>query len=90
MVVLEAMSAGLPVIATAIPVFREYVTDRRDALLVPPADADALAGAMLEMAGDEGLRRYLTENRRPAAARFTWQTSARRHMEIYDEVAAPR
>ena len=36
--VLEALSAGLPVVASDIPVFREYLTDGRDALLVPPAD----------------------------------------------------
>ena len=49
--VLEAMAAGLPVVATDIPVFREYLTPGVDALLVPPADPAALAGAMADADG---------------------------------------
>ena len=71
--VLEAMSAGLPVVATDIPVFREYLTDGRDALLVPPADVDRLAEAMARLMADEALRRRLVEGGRQVAARYTWE-----------------
>lgn len=81
--VLEAMSAGLPVIATDIPVFREYLTHCRDALLVPPADPEALAAAMQSMMTDGDLRRRLADNGRALAARYTWEASARRHLAIY-------
>ena len=91
LVVLEAMAAGLPVITTDIPVFREYLTHRRSALLVPPADAGALAGAMRELMADAPLRQSLVAGGREVAARFTWDAAARRHRQIYDElaVAAP-
>src|SRR5262249_34502963 len=46
LVVLEAMSAALPVVASDLPVFREYLTSGRDALLVPVGDPAALAGAL--------------------------------------------
>ncbi len=86
--VLEAMSAELPVVATDIPVFREYLTDGRDALLVPPTDVDALAEAMAALMADEELRRRLVAGGLEVAARYTWEATARRHLEIYDEVAA--
>ncbi len=81
--VLEAMSSGLPVIATDIPVFREYLTHCHDALLVPPADPAALAAAMRSMMVDGALRRRLAENGRAVAARYTWEASARRHLTLY-------
>ena len=59
--VLEAMAAGLPVVATDIPVFREYLTPGVDALLVPPADPAALAGAMADVMADADLRRRLAD-----------------------------
>ena len=43
--VLEAMSAGLPVVASDLPVFREYLRPGQDALMVPVDDAAALAAA---------------------------------------------
>jgi len=85
--VLEAMSAGLPVIATDMPVFREYLTDGRDALLVPPADPPQLAEAMRALAVDAALRARLVDGGRDVARRFTWEATARRHVEIYAEVA---
>ena len=45
--VLEAMSAGLPVVASDLPVFGEYLTSGRDALLVPVDDPSALAGGIV-------------------------------------------
>ena len=83
LVVLEAMAAGLPVVATDIPVLREYLTPGVDALLVPPADPGALAGAMGELMADEPLRRRLADAGRQVAARFTWADAARRHQQVY-------
>ncbi|HET9972969.1 MAG TPA: MSMEG_0565 family glycosyltransferase, partial [Streptosporangiaceae bacterium] len=53
--VLEAMSAGLPVVASDLPVFREYLRPGRDALMVPVDDAGALATALAAVLGDEAL-----------------------------------
>ena len=53
--VLEAMSAGLPVVATDLPVFREYLRPGQDALMVPVDDAGALAAALGTVLDDAAL-----------------------------------
>ncbi|MGH3512993.1 MAG: MSMEG_0565 family glycosyltransferase, partial [Pseudonocardiaceae bacterium] len=88
--VLEAMSQDLPVIATDLPVFREYLTDHVDALLPRVADAASLAGAMRELATDPGLRERLRAAGRALLPRFTWEASARRHLEVYAKIRAAR
>jgi len=52
MVALEAMERGRPVVASAVGGLPEIVDDGRTGLLVPPGDADALAGAIRELASD--------------------------------------
>jgi glycosyltransferase involved in cell wall biosynthesis len=81
--VLEAMSAGLPVITSDLPVFREYLSPGRDALLVPVGDVGGLATALLGVLTEEPLRERLAVAGRELARRFTWQESARRHLEVY-------
>jgi glycosyltransferase involved in cell wall biosynthesis len=77
------MAAGAAVIAADIGGIPEAVEDA--GILVPPDDADALAGALGALADDEGL---LEERRRAALAharRRDWSTSRAR----LDEVLAP-
>ncbi len=81
--VLEALAAGLPVVATDIPVFREYLTDGKSALLVPPGDAGALAEAMLHVATDRDLREALAKASPAVAGRFTWEACANQHVQVY-------
>jgi glycosyltransferase involved in cell wall biosynthesis len=59
--VLEAMAAGLPVVATAVSGIPEAVEDGATGLLVPPEDADALARALGELARDPERRRRMGE-----------------------------
>jgi glycosyltransferase involved in cell wall biosynthesis len=56
---LEAMAAGLPVIATQVGGVAEIVEHDRTGLLVPPDDPHALAAALARLAGDRRLRRRL-------------------------------
>jgi glycosyltransferase-like protein len=88
LVVLEAMSADLPVVATDMPVFREYLTHGADSLLVPVEDAASLADAMQELMVDHELRARLCEGGRQVVDRFTWPESARQHLAVYGEVAS--
>ena len=81
--VLEAMSAGLPVVASDLPVFREYLAPGRDALLVPVNSPAALAGALTSVLGDPRLAGRLREAGRTVAARFTWEATAAEHKTIY-------
>ena len=87
--VLEAMAARLPVVATDIPVFREYLTPDEDALLVPPADAVALAGAMRSLVDDEALRDRLGAAGARVASRFTWEAAASRQLAVYAGIRLP-
>ncbi|HEX2251430.1 MAG TPA: MSMEG_0565 family glycosyltransferase [Gemmatimonadales bacterium] len=83
--VLEALAAGLPVLATDIEVFREYLSDDT-ALLVPPGDAEKLASALVRLATDANLRETLARSGPQVAARFTWDACADRHIAIYETV----
>ena len=56
---LEAASAGRPIITTDAPGCRELVRHRREGVLVPPRDVDMAARALLELAGDPALRKRL-------------------------------
>jgi glycosyltransferase-like protein len=85
--VLEAMSAGLPVVTSDLPVFREYLEPGRDALLVPLRDVDGLAAALVAVLTDEMLRDRLAVAGRRLVQRFTWAESARRHLEVYADLA---
>ena len=84
--VLEAMSAGLPVVASDLPVFREYLRPGRDALMVPADDAGALAAALASVLDDEGLAARLRAAGHAVSARFTWAASAAEHQGIYASV----
>lgn len=56
---LEAMAAGVPAVATAVGAVPEMVTDRKEALLVPPADPGALARALAELSSNPRQRREI-------------------------------
>jgi glycosyltransferase involved in cell wall biosynthesis len=80
--VLEAMAAGVPVIAADIPVIRELAGD---AVLYPSAgDAGGWAEAIQALAGDPTLRRTLVEAGRTRTARLTWDRTAERTLAAYD------
>jgi glycosyltransferase-like protein len=85
--VLEAMSAGLAVVASDLPVFREYLRPGRDALLVPVDDAPALAMALAAVLDDRRLAGRLRSAGRMVAARFSWDRSAAEHQAIYAAVS---
>lgn len=84
--VLEALAAGLPVVASDLPVFGEYLVDGESALLPPVADDAALSAAMRRLVDDAGLRERLRAGGRAVLPRFTWEAAARRHREIYAQV----
>jgi glycosyltransferase involved in cell wall biosynthesis len=57
----QALATGTPLITADTPAARELLVDRESALLVPPGDAAALAGAIRRVANDEALRHRLGE-----------------------------
>jgi phosphatidylinositol alpha-mannosyltransferase len=87
-VLLEAMAAGVPVVASDIPGYDEVVTDELDGLLVAPGDAIALAAAIARVLGDPDVSTRLAEAGRARAAAFDWGTVAARLEELYAGAAA--
>jgi len=85
---LEAMAAGKPVISTALPTGLAWVNRHGvTGLLVPPANADALADAMNRLLEDDALRQRLGEAaRRYVGEHFTRQRMARAVLALYEEV----
>jgi glycosyltransferase involved in cell wall biosynthesis len=82
--VLEAYAVGTPVVSSNRGALPEVAGDA--ALLVEPQDADALAGALLRVTSDDGLRRDLVARGRERAARFSAREMARRTADVYREV----
>jgi glycosyltransferase involved in cell wall biosynthesis len=89
MVLLEAMAAGRPVVATPVGGTPELVVDGETGLLVPPRDAQALAAALKRVLDDRELAQRLGEaGRRRVSERFTLARMTGRMLELYDEVSA--
>jgi glycosyltransferase involved in cell wall biosynthesis len=87
-VVLEALAAGRPVVASRVAGIPEVIEDGRSGLLVPPADAAALAAALRRLAEDPTTRARLgCAARRDALARFGWTATARALEECYAQAA---
>lgn len=79
---LEAMAAGVPVVAARAPGLIE--TCGQAAVYADPYDAQDLADAIARVAGDAALRRDLTERGRRHAAEFSWARAARAHVRAYN------
>ncbi|MGH7361492.1 MAG: glycosyltransferase, partial [Candidatus Methylomirabilales bacterium] len=82
-VLLEAMAAGKPVIASDIPGYATVVQDGVQGLLVPPRDDRALAAALLRLMNDPDLRRTMGARGRAHAQQYSWETVADRVMDYY-------
>ena len=85
-VIVEAMLAGVAVIASAAGGPREIVTDNVDGVLYPPGDVAALARAMERLRGDALLRTRLSDSGRIRAQNFSPHFAAGSVMTLYRRV----
>jgi glycosyltransferase involved in cell wall biosynthesis len=84
---LEAASAGRPIVATDVPGCRDVVTDGLNGYLVPPRDAAALASALLKLAADGALRRQMgAEGRRLVLEKFTHTRINAENFGVYNQL----
>ncbi|MEA2157520.1 MAG: hypothetical protein QOE11_3660 [Solirubrobacteraceae bacterium] len=83
---LETMACGLAPIATATPGPRELVDDGVNGLLVPVADADALAEAMLRLVDDAAVRRRLAAAAQSSAQTFSWSHTASQRLALFERL----
>lgn len=87
MPIVEAMSMGLPVIATRGGAFPELVEDEKTGLLVERGDADALAEAILRLLGDDNLRIAMREaGQQRAVEKFAWDYQAQKLLHHYQQL----
>ncbi|HET9952706.1 MAG TPA: glycosyltransferase family 4 protein [Candidatus Eisenbacteria bacterium] len=70
--ILEALSAGIPVVSTDAGGIPDVVTNEVQALLVPPRDPEAMAAAVLRLEREPGLRERLVAEGLRHVERFTW------------------
>ena len=84
-VLLEAMAAGVPVVATEIEGYASVVDHGLNGLLVPPKDAEQLADAIASLLRDPELRAQLSSNGALRADEFRWDRVARRVMDYYHQ-----
>lgn len=90
-VLLEAMAANLPIVATAVGGVPEMVENNESALLVPPNDPPSIAGAIARLLTDKELAQRLTTNAATLVdTRYTPEDYVRSLVEIYREVIDAR
>jgi phosphatidylinositol alpha-mannosyltransferase len=89
-VLVEAMAAGLPVVASDIPGYREVVRHEAEGILVPPSDHRRLADAVGRLLDEPDLARRLGEAGRDRARRYSWDQVAREVEAAYEEALGGR
>ena len=83
MVLLEAMSQRLPVVATPVGCATMLVRDGDTGLIVPPRNSDALAAALNRMLDDPALRASVAERAFQRVREMSWTRTARETLNVY-------
>ncbi len=85
-VLIEAMAARVPVVASAIDGYMQVAQDGRSAELVPPGDPSALAAAIEEMTTDRERSEEFVRAGRRRAGEFSMSALADRYLAAYEEL----
>jgi len=85
---LEAMAAGLPIIATSAPGIVDQVEHGREALLSPCGAPEMLAESMRKVSSDSILKNQLGANATERAQNFSWDNVALKYTALYERLIA--
>ena len=86
LILVEAMAAGVPIIASRVGAIPEVTQSGRAARLVASEDADALAREILNLAGCDAMRDRVARVGRQRAEDFSWQQSVEAISSLYDRI----
>jgi phosphatidylinositol alpha-mannosyltransferase len=89
-VLLEAMAAGCPVVASDLPGYRTVIQPGENAVAFPVGDVSTLARTLAALAEDPARRRVLAERGRARALEYAWPRVADRLEEVYRRVLGHR
>jgi glycosyltransferase involved in cell wall biosynthesis len=89
-VLLEAMQAGLPIVASKTGGIPDVIEDGVNGLLVPPGNPEALAHAIDRLLADRDLAYRLSEGARERGKDYDWEVLAERVLAVYRGVTAGR
>jgi phosphatidylinositol alpha-mannosyltransferase len=86
-VLVEAMAAGTPVVASDLDAFRRVLLDGAAGCLVPVDDSAHLAQALIDVLGDDAAAGRYVKTATEAVQRYDWSVVARQIMRVYETVA---
>jgi len=89
-VLMEALAAGVPVVASNIEGFAGVITDEVEGLLVAPKDDEAIAAAVIRLIKNPALRKGLASRGQAQAAHYSWDNVARRVLSYYERLLYER
>jgi glycosyltransferase involved in cell wall biosynthesis len=87
-VLLEAMSCGLPVLATDVRGNRDLITNGKNGLLIPPKDPKKIAETILTLLNDKKLMEQLGNNARKTIIKnYTWNAISNKFLKCYESIS---
>ena len=89
-VLLEAMAAGLPTVASCIEGFADVLTEGQEGLLATPRDSDALCVALKRLLCDEGAREAMGKQASKTAQKYSWERMSALVLQYYEDTLAAR
>lgn len=85
---IEAAASGVPIVATAVDGLKDIFRDGESALLVPPRDAQAMAGALQRVLNDDELARRLSLGGLEVARKLTAEAEREAYLDLYANLLA--